>query len=72
MRDAEPVSQVDVLRESLGNRGTAFTLPERERLGLTGRLPARVETFEEHAARALLNVRAKTRCSTSAPSRSGR
>ena len=60
MNDAAAVSQVDVLRDSLANRGTAFTLSEREHLGLTGLLPARVETLEEQAARALLNIRAKT------------
>lgn len=54
------MSIVDVLRDPLANRGTAFTLEERERLGLAGLLPARVETIEEQLARVLANVRAKT------------
>lgn len=33
------------------NRGTAFTLEERARLGLIGRLPSAVETLDEQAAR---------------------
>lgn len=41
-----------VLRDSLRNRGTAFTREERAELGLIGRLPARVETLEEQKARA--------------------
>ncbi|GAB96207.1 malate dehydrogenase (oxaloacetate-decarboxylating) [Kineosphaera limosa] len=36
----------------LTNRGTAFTREERARLGLTGRLPAAVETLDQQAARA--------------------
>lgn len=41
----------DVLTDPLTNRGTAFTLEEREKLGLIGRLPAAVETLDEQAAR---------------------
>jgi malate dehydrogenase (oxaloacetate-decarboxylating) len=41
-----------VLKDPLRNRGTAFTLDERARLGLTGRLPSAVETLEQQAARA--------------------
>ncbi|KQS71176.1 NAD-dependent malic enzyme [Modestobacter sp. Leaf380] len=41
-----------VLNDPLRNRGTAFTLEERAALGLTGRLPAAVETLEQQAARA--------------------
>ncbi|GGY98754.1 NAD-dependent malic enzyme [Streptomyces poonensis] len=40
------------LCDPLRNRGTAFTHAERERLGLTGRLPAAVETLDQQAARA--------------------
>ena len=36
----------------LTNRGTAFTREERAELGLTGRLPAAVETLDQQAARA--------------------
>ena len=47
-RPAEP----DVLNDSLRNRGVAFTLAEREALGLTGRLLSGVLTVEEQARRA--------------------
>jgi malate dehydrogenase (oxaloacetate-decarboxylating) len=41
----------DILLDPLQNRGVAFTEPEREALGLTGRLPAGVLTLEEQARR---------------------
>jgi len=44
---AEPA----VLNDPLRNRGVAFTLAEREALGLTGRLPSGVLTLEEQARR---------------------
>ncbi len=43
---------VNILTNPLTNKGTAFTLEERAKLGLTGRLPAAVETLEEQAKRA--------------------
>jgi malate dehydrogenase (oxaloacetate-decarboxylating)(NADP+) len=49
----------DVLNDPLCNRGTAFTLEERDRLGLAGRLPPRVETIGEQVARVLAGVRAQ-------------
>ena len=48
---------IDVLRDPLRNKGTAFTLEERERLGLAGLLPPRVETIGEQVARVLAAVR---------------
>lgn len=42
----------DILKNPLSNKGTAFTLEERARYGLTGRLPVAVETLEQQAARA--------------------
>ncbi|MFZ7233826.1 NAD-dependent malic enzyme [Avibacterium avium] len=42
----------DILTNPLTNKGTAFTLEERAKLGLTGRLPAAVETLDEQAKRA--------------------
>lgn len=46
------VHEPAVMTDPLTNRGTAFTAEERSRLGLTGRLPSRVETLDEQAARA--------------------
>ncbi|KGQ36322.1 malate oxidoreductase [Gallibacterium anatis] len=43
---------VNILTNPLTNKGTAFTLEERAKLGLTGLLPAAVETLEEQAKRA--------------------
>jgi len=57
----QPVStRPDALRDPLANRGTAFSLEERERLGLTGLLPPQVEAIETQAARVLAAVRAKS------------
>ena len=42
----------DILANPLTNKGTAFSLEERVRYGLTGRLPVAVETLEQQAARA--------------------
>jgi len=50
---------IEILRDPLANKGTAFTLEERERLGLTGLLPARAETIDEQVGRVLANLRAK-------------
>jgi hypothetical protein len=41
---------IDILRDALRNKGTAFTLVERERLGFGGMLPPRVATIEEQVA----------------------
>ncbi|MDO5610095.1 MAG: NAD-dependent malic enzyme [Pseudomonadota bacterium] len=46
----------DVLTNPLTNRDTAFTLEQRAQLGLTGRLPAAVETLDQQAARAYKQV----------------
>lgn len=48
-----------VLRDGATNRGTAFDAQQRRALGLTGRLPAAVETLDEQAARAYHQLRAK-------------
>jgi malate dehydrogenase (oxaloacetate-decarboxylating)(NADP+) len=50
---------IEVLRDPLANKGTAFSLEERERLEVTGLLPARAETIGEQVARVLANLRAK-------------
>ncbi|MCF8589037.1 NAD-dependent malic enzyme [Gordonia sp. HY366] len=44
-------SSPTVSTDPLRNRGTAFTVDERARLGLVGRLPSAVETLDEQAAR---------------------
>ena len=40
-----------ILMHPMANRGTAFTLEEREKLGLSGLLPSRVTTIEEQLRR---------------------
>src|SRR5213079_844033 len=47
-----PPDAMRLLADPLANRGTAFTEPERTRLGLRGLLPAAVETLEQQVARA--------------------
>ena len=42
---------VDILHDPLWNKGTAFDLEERDRLGLRGLLPPDVRTIEEQMAR---------------------
>lgn len=49
----------DLLFHPSTNKSTAFTLEERQRLGLRGLLPARVSTMEHQKARILANIRRK-------------
>ena len=49
-------TKTTILQDRFSNRGTAFTFDERADLGITGRLPAAVETLEEQAARAYAQV----------------
>jgi malate dehydrogenase (oxaloacetate-decarboxylating) len=42
----------DVLEDPILDKGTAFTQPERDALGLTGRLPSAVLTLDQQARRA--------------------
>ena len=48
---------IGLLRDPNLNKGSAFTLEEREALGLTGLLPPRVHTLEEQVQRILENLR---------------
>src|SRR4051794_34236887 len=48
-----------LLADPLTNKGTAFTLAERARLGLTGLLPSAVSTMTQQLERAYENFRAK-------------
>lgn len=48
---------VDLLRDPMLNRGTAFTEAERDALGLQGLLPPRVATQDEQESRILENLR---------------
>jgi len=48
---AQQLSGLDLLKNQYQNKGTAFTLEERDRYNLHGYLPPKVETIEEQAAR---------------------
>jgi malate dehydrogenase (oxaloacetate-decarboxylating)(NADP+) len=48
---------IALLRDPTLNKGSAFTLEERESLGLTGLLPPRVHTIDEQVQRILENLR---------------
>nr|WP_321468746.1 NAD-dependent malic enzyme [uncultured Desulfobulbus sp.] len=48
---------IALLRDPNLNKGSAFTLEEREALGLTGLLPPRVHTLDEQVQRILENLR---------------
>ena len=50
---------VKLLHDPIRNKGTAFTLAEREALGLCGLLPPRVHSMAEQELRVLGNLRAK-------------
>jgi len=48
-----------LLHDPILNKGTAFTLAERDALGLRGLLPPHVHTIEEQVTRVLQNFRSK-------------
>jgi len=52
--------RINLLKNSLLNKGTAFTHAEREKHGLRGLLPPRVEIISEQATRAYSQYRAIT------------
>ncbi|MEZ6318160.1 MAG: NAD-dependent malic enzyme [Phycisphaerales bacterium] len=47
---ATPITGTRLLRDPVHNKGVAFTLPERDRLGLRGVLPPTALTLEDQAA----------------------
>ncbi|HUK05228.1 MAG TPA: NAD-dependent malic enzyme, partial [Burkholderiales bacterium] len=58
MRTTVAARGLQVLRDPLLNKGTAFTEKERYKLGLRGLLPPRVHSQEEQAQRFLAHLRA--------------
>ena len=57
-RDASAMPRgTDLLHDPLLNKGTAFTLAERDALGLRGLLPPHIHTQEEQMGRILMNLR---------------
>ena len=58
-KSARTPTEPAVLNDPLRNRGVAFTLAEREALGLTGRLPSGVLTLDEQARRAWQQLQAQ-------------
>jgi malate dehydrogenase (oxaloacetate-decarboxylating)(NADP+) len=55
----KPHRGLDLLHDPRTNKGTAFTERERDRLGLRGLLPPRVDTMEEQLERVMENYSAK-------------
>ncbi|KAL0484832.1 malate dehydrogenase [Acrasis kona] len=53
-------SKTNILHDSTYNKGTAFSRDERDKLGLSGLLPYKVETLEDQLRRALRQFRAFT------------
>jgi len=57
---ALPAKGVDWLHNPIFNKGTAFTEPERDTLGLRGLLPPHVQTMDEQVQRVMNNFRNKS------------
>jgi len=51
---------MSLLQDPMLNKGSAFTLEERRRLGIDGLLPPHVSTMDQQVARVLENVRSQT------------
>jgi malate dehydrogenase (oxaloacetate-decarboxylating) len=56
MTTSAPDPGLEILRNPLRNRGTAFNHDQRQKLGLTGRLPSAIETLDEQAARCWIQL----------------
>ena len=54
-------TKTTILQDRYRNRGTAYTLEERAKLGITGQTAAAVETLDEQAARAYCAAGASSR-----------
>jgi len=54
------ISGIDYLRDPKRFKGMAFTLEERQTLGIHGLLPARIKTLDEQAENSLRNMRRYT------------
>ena len=59
MTDKSKLRGADVLRDASLNKSTAFTMAEREALGLRGLLPPTVNTQQQQMQRILANIRRK-------------
>ena len=59
MSDTNPPSGADILRDPRWNKSTAFTMEEREALGLRGLLPPTINTQDQQMGRILSNIRRK-------------
>ncbi len=58
-RDEDFPRGIDLLHDPHLNKGSAFTLAERDQLGLRGLLPPRPVSIDEQVARVMANLRAK-------------
>ena len=55
--NAKKARGVDIIQDPLWNKGTAFSIPERDRLGLKGLLPPVVKTLEQQRDGFLASLR---------------
>ncbi|MGB9601163.1 MAG: NAD-dependent malic enzyme [Limisphaerales bacterium] len=60
LREARKRRGVEILRNPLLNKGTAFTEAERDALGLRGLLPPKVHTIEEQIQRVMGNYKRRS------------